>query len=106
MKKIAALVIALLLVGVSFTPAFADERRHRDRDHGHYSDRQNRGVSSEFLIGLGALGLFGIITRESLRYREPVIVDPRVCNYVYVQGPYVWNPNWQRWESSWVLACR
>ena len=57
------------------------------------------------MIGLGALGLFGVLTHESLRYREPVIIDPsRACSYM--PGPYVWNPNWQRWEQSWVLSCR
>jgi len=104
MKKIAALLIALLLVGASFTPAFADGRRHRD--HGHYSDRQHRhGISPGLLFGLGALGFFGVLTHESLRYREPVIIDPsRACNYV--PGPLVWNPTWQRWEQGWILACR
>lgn len=103
MKKLMALMIALSLVGVSFTPAFADGRRHRDR--GHHSDRhhQRPGVSPGLLFGLGALGILGgVLTYESLRERE--VIDPRVCGYV--PGPYVWNPNWQRWESSWVLACR
>lgn len=103
MKKITALVVALLLVGASFTPAFADGRRHHDRGN-HYSHRH--GVSPGLMIGLGALGLFGgILTYESLRYREPVIIDPsRACSYM--PGPYVWNPNWQRWEQSWVLYCQ
>src|SRR3989344_3502323 len=105
MKKIAALLIALLLVGASFTPAFADGRRHRDSGH-HNSGRhhQRHGVSPGLLFGLGALGLGGVLTHEYLRYREPVIVDPRVCDYV--PGPFVWNPTWQRWEQGWVLACR
>lgn len=106
MKKIAALAVALLLVGTSFTPAFAGGRRHHDRGNYHSnSHRNNRGVSPEFLIGLGTLGLLGgILTYESLRYRESV--PPRVCNYEPA-GYGVWNPNWQRWEpSSWVLVCR
>lgn len=36
-------------------------------------------------------------------YREVIIETQRECGYI---PGYVWNPNWQRWESSWVLHCQ
>ncbi|GEM_PF-3020315 len=105
MKKLAALVIALLLVGVSFTPAFAGERRHRDRDNHNSRDghHQLHGVSPGLGIGLGILGLGILYGARPHRYREVIIETQRECGYIPV---YVWNPNWQRWESSLVFHCQ